>query len=219
MGLAMGATAMAIIVSPPGRRSGAHLNPAVSIAFWLLGRMPGRDAVAYAIGQIVGGTLGTLLAAALLGRAFREAPVAWIVTVPAPDWPVAGAFIAELVASFGLMLMVIICMRRPGLTRLLPWLAAVFIATAIIVLGPISGMSLNPARTLASTLPSGVWREAWIYLVAPVAGMGAAALLLRTSSVGCPKLVHEPCDPCRFCGHPGDPARETPSSMSIQVNP
>jgi len=80
MGLAMGLTAIGLIYSPWGKRSGAHINPAVTLTFLRLGRVRGRDAAAYVAAQFLGGVAGTLLVTGLLGRAFVEQPVAAVVT-------------------------------------------------------------------------------------------------------------------------------------------
>jgi aquaporin Z len=94
MGLAMGVTALGIFLSPWGQRSGAHINPAVTLTFWLLGKVGGWDAAFYASFQLLGGLAGVLLVRAIAGNAFTEAPVDWVVTVPGTRGP-AAAFTAE----------------------------------------------------------------------------------------------------------------------------
>jgi aquaporin Z len=72
---------------------------------------------------------------------------------------------------------------------------------------PLSGMSINPARTTASALPSGIWTSGWIYFIAPILGMLLAAQVYRgvsgTSHLACPKLHHGTKQRCIFCGYPG----------------
>src|SRR5262245_48711351 len=82
IGLAMGLTAIAIVYSPWGQRSGAHINPAMTLAFLRLGRIARADACGYVVAQFAGAALGVAAAAALLGDAIADPAVAWAVTVP-----------------------------------------------------------------------------------------------------------------------------------------
>src|SRR2546428_9905931 len=90
MGVAMGLTAVALIYSPWGRRSGAHFNPATTLTFWRLGKVQTRDAVAYAAAQVAGGLAGVALAAAVLGSALAHVDVRYVATVPGPSRPAAA---------------------------------------------------------------------------------------------------------------------------------
>lgn len=203
MGLAMGVTAIAIIYSPWGKQSGAHINPAVTLTFLRLGKIPFADAAFYIAAQFLGGLVGVLLAAALLGRVLADPTVRYVVTTPGSAGELV-AFIAELVISFGLMLTVLTAISRPRLTRFTGVLAGVLIATYIAVEAPLSGMSMNPARTTASALPAGVWTAGWMYFVAPPLGMLLAAEVFRALTRGgakhCAKLDHENDKRCIFCG-------------------
>ena len=198
MGMAMALTAIALVYSPWGRRSGAHLNPAVTWTFFRLGRIRGRDAAAYTAAQIAGGLAGTLLAALVLGKAFTDPPIRAVATLPGPAG-VALAFVAELLISAFLMYLVLALGRW---SRLSPY-TGVFVGGLlflyILVEAPLSGMSMNPARTLASALAGDQWRGLWIYFLAPPAGMLASAELhARRPPAGCAKLYHAL--PCVFCG-------------------
>ena len=202
MGLAMGLTAAGIIYSPWGQRSGAHINPAVTLTFLRLGKLKREDALFYAAAQFVGGLLGVVLSALVLQRALAHPAVSFVATVPGPTgaWV---AFAAEAAISFGLVLTVLLVAssRHPRLTGLC---AAALVATWISIEAPFSGMSMNPARTVASALPSGIWTGAWIYFLAPPVGMllGAQAfvVLTRGQAQHCAKLDHPPDVPCIFCG-------------------
>jgi aquaporin Z len=202
IGIAMGLTAISIIYSPLGKRSGAHLNPAVSLAFWRLGKIEGWDALFYIAAQFAGGVLGVLLAAALLTRMLVADPaVNYAVTVPGSGG--AGvAFAAEGAISFGLMLMVLIVSNQHKLNRFTGLFAGTLVALYISLEAPLSGMSMNPARTFASALPAGVWTDAWLYFLAPPLGMLLAAeayLLWRgQGAVLCCKLHHENDSRCIF---------------------
>lgn len=201
IGLAMGLTAAGIIYSPWGQRSGAHLNPAVTATFYRLGKLHGVDALGYVAAQCIGGLLGLLLAAAALGMAIQDPAVNYVVTVPGARG-VVTAFIAELLISFGLMLVVLIMSNQ---TRLHAWTglcAGALVALYIAVEAPLSGMSMNPARSLASALPAHLWTAFWIYLTAPLIGMLLAAecyLRFRGAHrVLCAKLHHDNKRRCIF---------------------
>ena len=198
----MGLTAVALIYSPWGRRSGAHMNPAVTLAFLALGKVRPRDAVGYLAAQFAGGTLGVLLCVALFGRALAAPEVDFVVTVPGPGGP-GVAFAAEFLISGCLLYAVLRVASDPRRERFAGVLAGTLVATWITFEAPLSGMSMNPARTLASALPAGEFSALWVYFAAPVAAMQLAALL--TTRAGgtrlCAKLRHDPALPCIHCGH------------------
>jgi aquaporin Z len=202
IGFAMGLTAIALIYSGWGRRSGAHMNPAVTLAYWSLGRVTGADATFYAIAQFVGGALGLGLVAALAGQALAQPQINFVATQPGPTG-VGAAFFAEVVISAVLMSVVLRVAAHP---RTAPWTglcAGLLVMVYITVEAPLSGMSMNPARSFASALSGQVWGDLWIYFVAPPLGMVFAAQLFRHTSLagrGCAKLMHAADRDCLFCG-------------------
>ena len=203
-GLAMGVTAIALIHSPWGKRSGAHMNPAVTVAFLRLGKIKPWDALFFVAAQVLGATTGVLLVAAAAGRAFSDPPVSYAATLPPPGG--AGlAFTAELLISLGLMLTVLTLAASARLARFTGVAAGCLVAIYITFESPLSGMSMNPARSFASAAPGMQWRYLWIYVTAPLVGMLAAAQLflalggLRTSL--CAKLLHPLGVRCIHCGH------------------
>lgn len=204
MGLLMGLTAVVNIYAPWGKRSGAHLNPAVTLAFLRLGRMRPRDAAGYMVAQFLGGAAGTGLAAWLLGAWLADPAVNYVVTVPGVQG-VAVAFGAELAISFLLVFIILHVSSAPGLAPATGIVAGALVALFITFETPLSGMSMNPARTVASALWAGQAPGLWLYLVAPVTGMLlAVALFTRLASArraGCAKLIHDPRVYCMFCGH------------------
>src|SRR5262249_39371451 len=107
LGTGMGLTAVSIIYSRWGKRSGAHLNPAMTLSFFLLGKVAGWDAFFYVVAQVVGGLLGVIATAWALGTWFSDPPIHYIVTVPGARG-VAVAFVAEFSMAFVLMTMVLI---------------------------------------------------------------------------------------------------------------
>lgn len=204
MGLAMGLTAIALIYSPWGQRSGAHFNPAVTLTFLRLGRVAGWDASFYVTAQVVGGVLGVAVAVAVSRGLVADQSVNFAVTVPGPGG--AGvAFVAELAISAGLMLVVLTASNTPRSSRFTGLLAGAMVALYITLEAPLSGMSMNPARTLASAVPANLWTAVWIYLTAPPLGMLLAAEIHRARRpVRCAKLHHDNARRCIFrCGYAG----------------
>ncbi len=200
MGVAMGLTAIGLIYSPWGQRSGAHINPAVTATFFRLGRMTFGDAVAYVAAQLLGGVGGVLLVAALFGDAFLGPPVSAVATVPGPGG-VAMAFVAELAISFLLMSVVLGLGRSEHLRQSTGLVVGALVCLFVTFEAPLSGMSMNPARTLASAIGVRSWQGLWVYFTAPLAGMLLAAELHVRATAGprgCAKLFHRP--PCIFCG-------------------
>ena len=202
MGLAMGMTAAGIVYSPIGRRSGAHLNPAMTVAFFRLGKIAGPDAAGYVAAQSVGGLGGMLLAVAVFHRFVSDSSVNYVVTIPGPRG-VAAAFVAETIIASVLMAAVLTISNGP-FARFTGCLAGALVATFIAIESPISGMSMNPARTFASAVPADVWTAFWVYLTAPLIGMLAAAEVYRArrAPVSCAKLHHTNGVRCIFrCGY------------------
>jgi len=201
MGVAMGLVAIALIHSPWGKRSGAHLNPAVTLAFWRLGRVPSHDALFYGAFQAAGAVAGVALAWLLFGAALAHPRTNFAATLPAAG--IVPALAAELAISFLLMTVVL----RVSGSRFARWTGAcagLLVAVYIFAEAPISGMSMNPARSLASAILSGDLRALWIYFLAPPLGMLGAALLHRRA--GCAKLDHAPGVRCIFCEQRPPPA-------------
>jgi aquaporin Z len=209
-GLAMGLTAIALIYSPWGQRSGAHMNPSVTLAFLRLGKIRGADAAAYIVAQFVGGLLGVLLVLALFGEAFAAPPVAYAATLPGTAG-VAAAFVAEFAISAGMMFVVLHFAEQPTLAPFTGIAAGVLVALYISIEAPLSGMSMNPARTFASAAPGALWQHSWLYFVAPPLGMLAATqlhlALHGAGFAGCAKLIHTTKMRCIHCGFEPQPER------------
>ncbi len=193
IGVAMGLTVIGLIYSPWGKQSGAHLNPSVTIAFF------------YVLAQFVGADLGVLVSTFFLRRWVSHPAVNYAASVPGPKG--AGvAFAAEFVISFVLMMMILFMSNSTRLAVFTGVLAGVLVATYITLEAPLSGMSMNPARTFGSALSSRVWKGWWIYFTAPPIGMLLAAELYRclrgVNGVVCAKLHHQNDRRCIFhCGY------------------
>jgi aquaporin Z len=200
MGMAMGLTAIGIIYSPWGKQSGAHLNPAVTLTFFRLGKVAPWDTVFYVIAQFVGGVTGVVLVAAAAGHLLAYPSVNYVATLPGPGGP-GAAFLGEAAISFILMCVVLIISNARSFARFTGLLSGACVALFITFEAPISGMSMNPARTFGSAVLPQLWDSLWIYFLAPPLGMlVAAALYLRLKHVvGCAKLHHQNQFRCIFC--------------------
>jgi aquaporin Z len=199
MGVAMGLTAIALIYSPLGKRSGAHLNPSVTLAFLRLGRIKSQDAVFYIAAQFAGGIAGVMIAWYFLGSRLAQRPPHFVATIPGMNGVIL-AFVAEAVISAMLMLVVLFVSssRFANYTGLC---AGVLVALYIAFESPISGMSMNPARTFGSALAARDLTGLWIYFTAPPLGMLVSSTLYRWlfRDAGCAKLYHAPDVHCIFC--------------------
>jgi aquaporin Z len=205
MGLAMGGTAVALVCSPWGQRSGAHFNPAFTLTFLRLGRIEPADALGYVAAQFAGGVLGVAAIAAALGPFVADPHVNYAATRPGMAG-VALAFGAEAAISFATMLTVLVASNHARLARFTPLCVGALVATWITLEAPLSGMSMNPARSFASAAGAGLFSSLWLYFTAPPLGMLLAAeLFVRARglrAVHCAKLHHHNAQPCIFrCGY------------------
>lgn len=205
MGLAMGLTNILNIYSPWGRRSGAHLNPVVTLTFYRLGKVKRRDLAGYITAQFAGGLAGTGLAVLLFGPWIGDPAVNYVATLPGQSGQTV-ALVAEIGISLGLMLTVLTVSRRPGLAPFTGCFASMLVALYITFEAPLSGMSMNPARTLGSAVFADAWTGWWLYFLGPLAGMLLAAeFTVARRREGCAKMHHDLRVRCIFCGHPGIP--------------
>lgn len=160
-----------VMVYATGHLSGAHINPAVTIAFTLTRHFSPRDAVAYVAAQAAGATLGAL---ALLG-VWTSRPAHLGATVPTVG--AGSAFLYELLLTAFLMFVI---MAVATDTRAVGAAAAIAIGGTIgldaLVGGPVTGASMNPARSFGPALVSGTWTDFWVYVAGPIAGAAAGAL-------------------------------------------
>ncbi len=193
MGVAMGSTAVALIFSPLGKRSGAHFNPAVTLTFFRLGKIKAWDAVFYVLFQFAGGIAGVAIAALVLGMLVSDKPVNYAATVPGPQGSVT-AFVAELTITFILMTVILTVSNTKRLGRWTGLFAGALVAIYISIESPLSGMSMNPARTFGSAFGAHLWTSLLIYFTAPPLGMLLAAETYKRikgrRAVACAKLHH-----------------------------
>lgn len=204
MGVAMGATAVALIHSPMGQRSGAHFNPATTLTFLRLGRVAPGVAIGYIAAQCVGGALGLAIAAWGLWPAIAAPEVRYVLPQPGPAG-LAAAFATEVAMTFVLMTVVLHVGQSRRLHRWTSACVGTLLCAFITFAAPLSGTSLNPARSFASALVAGDFTALWLYATAPVLGMLLAAEWFvrgrRARTARCAKLHHDNAAPCPFrCG-------------------
>ncbi len=178
MGIAMGATALFIFYSPVTAPSGSHINPAVTLAQYYLGRINGYDTFYYIVFQFLGGTLAVYLMAFLMGDVLTTAPVNFVATVPGKDVSNTVAALYETVTAF-IMTMMVLNVGASKLKRFTRLFAAILVCNYVYFAGPVSGFGMNPARTFASALPSGNFTAFWIYVFFPIFGMVSAAFIYK----------------------------------------
>ncbi len=174
MGIAMGLTALFIFYSPWTSPSGSNINPAVTITFLRLDKMCRYDALFFILFQIAGGIVAVIIMQLLMGNILTGAPVNSVVTVPGKSgmW---WALITEFIIAFITMSMVLFTSNNKKLKNFTRIFAGCLVCSWVIVAGPVSGFGMNPARSLASAIPAGIWTSWWIYLFIPFAGMLLAA--------------------------------------------
>jgi len=211
IGLAMGLTAILLIYSPMGRRSGAHMNPATTLTFYRLGKVERWDAVFYMLSQFAGGVLGVVASFALIGATLAHRNVNFAITRPGERGE-AAAFISEFLIAFLLMTVILNVSNSRKYERFTGLAAGTMVMLFIAFEAPLSGMSMNPARSFASDFVGMQWNGIWIYFVAPVIGMMTAAeVFVRRRgihSVICAKLNHSGTARCIFrCGYMMVPAQ------------
>ncbi len=220
MGMAMGLTAISIIYSPWGKQSGAHINPSVTLTFLRLGKVKAWDAAFYVIAQFAGAAAGVLIAHILIGRIASHPHVNYAATFPGMQGVII-AFIAEAVISFILMTVVLTVSNTPSIARYTGLFAGLLVATYITFEAPISGMSMNPARSLGSSLFANNHSGLWIYFTAPLFGMLLAAeVYVRVkgaNAVSCAKLHHQNNKRCIHCGYPGEVKSENMNLATEKV--
>ena len=176
LGAGMFVVVLMIVYAPWCQASGAHLSPSITWAFARLGKISVWDAALYTVGQFAGATLAVALMVPLLGGPFERSPVDYVATTPGPlgDW---GALGAEVLITFGLTVVLLWGTARAAWRQWTGVAVALTIALYLVFETPLSGMSLNPARSFGSAVVGDVWTGYWVYVVGPTAGALAAGEL------------------------------------------
>lgn len=196
-GFLFGSTGATIALSAVGKESGAHINPVVTLAFWLVGKMQGRIASGYVLAQLIGGVLGAL---PLIAWGQMGASVHYGASLPGnnvPDWL---AVFGEAATTFALIVGLFIFVPNKKLRPFTPVLFPFLYAMMVFFEAPISGTSTNPARSLGPQVISGDWRGWWVYWIGPILGTLLGVLVYKVSwlkklEVEVAKLYHFEHDP------------------------
>ncbi len=172
IGLTFGLVVMAVIYSI-GSISGAHINPAVSIAFWISKRFSGKEVLPYIISQF----LGAILASLTLSFMFPQHELLGA-TLPAGSWE--QSFVMEFILTFVLMFVILLMSEGSKEVGVMTGFAVgMVVAFEAIFAGPVSGASMNPARSLAPALVSGHLTHLWLYIIATTLGASASVFAVR----------------------------------------
>lgn len=176
-GFFFGSVGATIALSPIGQVSGAHVNPIVTMGFWLVGKLKGRTAIGYVVAQFVGATLGSipLLLWGSLGRS-----ISYGATVPGKGYSIPTVILGEVATTFGLIGALCIFLAFHRLRRYTPAMIPCLFAIMVPLEAAISGTSVNPARSFGPSIISGVWDGWWIYWIGPLTG-GLLAMLVFNS--------------------------------------
>ena len=177
-GLLFAGSGALIAISPLGRLSGGHINPAVTLAFWAHGKMHHFDLGGYILGQLLGAIIGASLVVLVWGG--HAASVGDGATVPGAGYPLWMVFLAEVILTFALVLSIFLFVSSHRLMRWTPLMVWILVAVMVWLEAPISGTSLNPARSFGPALVSWSWQSHWLYWVAPMLGGVAAARVYKS---------------------------------------
>ncbi|MGA9777887.1 MAG: aquaporin [Verrucomicrobiia bacterium] len=167
-GFLFGATGAAIAYSQVGKVSGAHINPIVTLAFYIKGKLSGRDTIGYILAQFAGAVAGSI-PLLLWGQEGRS--VQFGGTTPGPGYTVGAALLGEIVTTVGLILGLFVFLGHRRLRHYTPLLFPFLYAVMVYLEAPVSGTSTNPARSFGPSAISGVWSGWWIYFAGPLIGM------------------------------------------------
>ena len=193
-GFLFGSIGSTIALSRVGQISGAHINPVVTMGFWLMGKLTGRSAIGYVVAQFCGAVLGSipLLLWGTMGRSMNYA-----VTLPGKGYSIPAAILGEAATTFCLLAYLCVFLAFHRLRRYTPFFIPVLFAIMVPIEGGISGISVNPARSFGPSVISGVWNGWWIYWIGPVIG-GLLAILACNSlarRISVAKLYYFDSDP------------------------
>jgi len=188
-GFLFGTTGALIALSWVGKASGAHLNPVVTLGFWLMRKVDSRTAAGYALAQVTGASAGVLplLAWGAMGRS-----VAFGATTPGEHYSLAMVFAGEAITTFAMIAGLCLFLASRNLRRFTPAMFPLLYGVMVPLEAAISGTSTNPARTLGPAIISGQWHGWWIYWAAPLIGTLVAILVcsLLARRIEVAKLYH-----------------------------
>jgi glycerol uptake facilitator-like aquaporin len=174
-----GYTVTAVMLSPWGRVTGGHVNPAITLAMWRYGRTPGGDVAPFIAGQLLGSLLGVAAGRLVWGPVIASPAVDFAVIRPAPGWTWAAVAAIEAATMFVIVAVAGIGISSRRLGPFTPWAVGTMIASQIIAFGTLSGGIANPAREFGPALFAGDPSLLPVYLLAPPLGAFAATVVIR----------------------------------------
>ena len=196
-GFLFGCVGASIAVSPIGKISGAHINPAVTLAFRFMGKLNVRTTLAYIIVQLAGAVIGSapLVFWGSLGKS-----IAFGATLPGQGYGTATVLMGEVVTTFALIVSLCLFLGFRRIRPYTPLMIPVLYAVMVPLEASISGTSTNPARTFGPAIISGQWQGWWIYWVGPLLGMlaGILSCSFLAKRIEVAKLYHFESDKRRF---------------------
>jgi aquaporin Z len=181
-----GSVATLIAISPLGKVSGAHINPAVTLAFWLEGKLAWRDATLYVLAQFAGAVAGAL---PLLAWGAMGQSMSFGATVPGQGMPVWAALMGEAGVTFLLVMTIFTTAAHPRTRNFTPFTMPILFSVLVWLEAPVSGTSANPARSFGPALIAGVFDHQWIYFVGPSLGAILAIGVIRLEALGLPRVT------------------------------
>jgi len=188
-GFLFGSIGASIALSPIGKVSGAHINPAVTMTFWLFGKIEGRLAVTYVLAQMTGAIFGCLplLFWGQMGRSIEFGA-----TIPGEGYSLQTVMLGEIITTFTMVSLLVIFIGFRQIRQFTPFMFPFLYAIMVPLEAAISGTSTNPARSLGPAVISGQWEGWWIYLIGPLAGalLASLACSLLAKRITIAKLYH-----------------------------
>jgi len=188
-GFLFGSVGASIALSPIGKLSGAHINPAVTMVFWLFKKIEGRLAITYVLAQLTGAIIGCLplLIWGQMGRSIEFG-----VTIPGAGYSTQAALLGEVITTFTMVSLLVIFIGFRRIRQFTPYMFPFLYAIMVPLEADISGISTNPARSLGPAVISGEWAGWWIYLIGPMTGafLASIACSLLAKRITIAKLYH-----------------------------
>jgi aquaporin Z len=188
-GFLFGSIGASIALSNIGTVSGAHINPAVTMVFWLYRKIEGRLAITYILAQVTGAIIGCLplLFWGQLGRSINFGG-----TAPGDGYTLGQALLGEVLTTFIMVSLLILFIGFRQIRQFTPYMFPVLYAIMVPLEAAISGTSTNPARSLGPAVISGHWAGWWIYWIGPLAGafLASIACSMLAKKITIAKLYH-----------------------------
>jgi len=188
-GFLFGSIGASIALSPIGKISGAHINPAVTLVFLLYKKIEARLGITYVFAQVTGAAIGCLplLFWGQMGRSIEFG-----VTVPGAGYSIQTVFMGEVITTFIMVSLLILFIGFRQIRRFTPFMFPVLYAIMVPLEAAISGTSTNPARSFCPSVISGQWHGWWIYWLAPIVGalLASLACSLLAKRITAAKLYH-----------------------------